>query len=1099
MTRRSISRHVLIVLNLMAAALLCLPHPQAVAQSAQTDTGGFRLELDLEAMLTSRQVFDETVNGDIWAITPRPGRFLIQVPFKVKPGNQSFELDRRVVDLNGSGARFLTWRIRPVEVEEMETAQRTEQQQAQGGGDSAGRRIANARDSRNQVYGELTGDFSGGTGAYRNVGGMNRGGNTGGGGIAPPTAGVAMVESFEGRKLIPRFSDKMLVTPQGTVKWEMERRVNNGEVIESEQLYTMKIDYAKLNERNPAYKDRDTATNTRAQVQQRSSREDRSSRSSSDRSQRQAPVRQTVSREELERERAEAEMARVQARLEREAFQRLRSEVQDLNTDFEQELPQRLWAVFELSQLAKELDIESETFPHLNWVIQFDHLALLRELSLRGFQVEADPEGRVTLGPTNIAQLIELGVLAEQKNVHSRRAVAYVLNFARMGRYTEMGNQLFFIFQSLLEGEDSEARQVAQKELLSTVPPTQATASLLKHVVRANVNNAGEQLDAIANVFEFGAQGAAMNPAQVAEMINTAQQVLDDPNGPPPGKVIEKLLEATRGSDAIIPQLVSGIQFGRMPEQRLQQAMVTVVERAGDHPLAAGWLDMKFVGATNTELVRRSLEVIVSAEAGAQSLGPVIEWGMISVLGVPEDVEPTLKAKIARPIPIDNVQHGLVRALESGDPDIRDLAWRALPRFRLPPEQPRDEAVAAAGGVDRFDGRPMGNQRPALVANRADYSDLNNPYNRLLEAALDQSPTPIQIVQFLAAQPDLVRRSVVENRDRRDRRDRRGEPVNDGQHPDIDRAVHALVQVVLRGSTATSTAAARELVGSGWQLDTALLKLEYGERQGFAMNIYEAMTGRVPVVTSVLRQRVPRNPVVEWFGRQLSEGNVPQASQWIQAFSGENELLDLATINDRDLARGAIATLVAAVGGDDRDAKEMADRIRDMPDKGMAKVQELWVQMRGEIFAKRIRRLEGSYRLVLRVGPELPQRSTGPGAIDPRTGQPITRRKLADDFSSIPAERELALGVLQLRVDGEQVSFGNQNLSVRQHKEKLAIVIDKASEFQNFEHPDLEALGLDSVEQPVELVPLESGQWQGAFNIPGGKAVYVLLYPATDA
>jgi hypothetical protein len=368
------------------------------------------------------------------------------------------------------------------------------------------------------------------------------------------------------------------------------------------------------------------------------------------------------------------------------------------------------------------------------------------------------------------------------------------------------------------------------------------------------------------------------------------------------------------------------------------------------------------------------------------------------------------------------------------------------------------------------------------------------------------------------------------------------------EHPDILKAVSSLVLIVSRGSLAASTAAARALRGSSdWPLEEALMELEFGDREGFARQTYAAFPSfdprsvaqTVPLVTAVMREKAERNPVVEWFGQQLSNDTLPAPSQWINAYpGGEDEVLGLVTAKDRELGNGAVAVLVASAGGDDRMALSFADELRALKSPSEDDLRKAWDKKRRELFLEQMSRAQGTYRLVLKIGPadaDAAERSRatatrtstrsgrgrssnsgmptaesgGPGApmalgaggMPPGALAMFGNPNAAGAQARKPAAKpkvvyvsEIVLGVIELKVSSKGISFGNEQLpSVSVHKTKAAISIDKPGEFKNWvdtlrkrgdlvDAEELENLELEGVKYAVELTLQPSGMWEGACN-----------------
>ena len=87
-----------------------------------------------------------------------------------------------------------------------------------------------------------------------------------------------------------------------------------------------------------------------------------------------------------------------------------------------------------------------------------------------------------------------------------------------------------------------------------------------------------------------------------------------------------------------------------------------------------------------------------------------------------------------------------------------------------------------------------------------------------------------------------------------------------------------------------------------------------------------------------------------------------------------------------------------------------------------------------------------------------------------------------EEEQPVEFEQEIDLGIIHLKVDGDEVSFGNDNLAVSIHKTKAAISILKPSDFKNFENEDGAKLEVDNVKYSVDMTLQPDGSWKGVFN-----------------
>jgi hypothetical protein len=320
-------------------------------------------------------------------------------------------------------------------------------------------------------------------------------------------------------------------------------------------------------------------------------------------------------------------------------------------------------------------------------------------------------------------------------------------------------------------------------------------------------------------------------------------------------------------------------------------------------------------------------------------------------------------------------------------------------------------------------------------------------YQELVNIALDMLTTPQGVVAFLERQPDK------------------------------QQVAQCLAQIVLRGSSHAQIVSIRALIGCKAPLGNILLNMSPGERQGFAMLVYEfGAKISPPMVVDVLRRRETNNPVAQWFGDEVAKGQIPSASAWVDQFNGESQLLELVATNDQALAQGAAAVMISAIGGTDRDALQFREKVRGLPDQTAASVAKAWTDTKLQLFSAQLKRYEGHYRMVLLVA----EGDSFGGQVD------------------IPM-REIPVGVVQLRVNeaDKTVSLSNEKLEVAIGDDYHTIRIDKPAELKSFPSEDIKQVDLEKVTTPVQLKLQDDGSWKGAFSLEGGIQAQLRMFPVT--
>lgn len=593
-------------------------------------------------------------------------------------------------------------------------------------------------------------------------------------------------------------------------------------------------------------------------------------------------------------------LANNQFRAEREAYSELRKSVAELPDTFDIKAPSRVWGVYDM--LVFEREIKLTGLSEGDWKIGISELELLRQACNPALR----PEGK--LAPAHIGAMATVG---KDSHPYNQRIAAYAISLSGAAWEVTFNDQLYHLMSGILAGSDSIAKRIVIKELASVIPPNTATLTLLKNVASADLDPRA-RMDTLRGMLNTD---FSLGSPQSRDAITSINASLANPQGPPPSDVLDQILISSKDKTDAINMLATGIRFSDLPDDRRNLAVIYVVEHAGSHPLAARWLDEQFLGAINPQVVQKTFEVIAAADSGGQTLGPAINSGITAIFGKPKAVEgaaaPQATAQITSPIMVPNTNHAIFRALRSSDPQIRQLAWQALPNFVF--------------------------NEVAQDPNAPDQSAAANRYQTLLDTALQQTPTPAGAVAFLSHQPDKAQ------------------------------AANALVQIILRGTSQSSALASRALLGLNAPLDAVMRGLPFGERAGLATRLYESFQGRAPLTVNLLRQRIPANPVAIWFAHEVAKGSLPGPSSWATAVSNEAGLIELITSSDPDVGIAATAALVYGVGGGDRETLTLARRFRSMADQSIPNVTAEWAKAKRELYLQQFRDISGPYKLILQL------------------------------------------------------------------------------------------------------------------------------------
>lgn len=645
----------------------------------------------------------------------------------------------------------------------------------------------------------------------------------------------------------PQFTRAIALTPDGRVHWELERNIPGGEVQDGEQIWRLKLRPGRVRELYPERPERPSERSAQAQGQWRE--------------------------------------AMVEYRNRVRELQELQRAASDLREAFAVAERPHLWAIYSVPAGGRDWTFRGEA--PLPWTLSMEQLQMLRDRA-QSSDMGANQHFRA------------FNDMAADGHPLTLRAIAHALHHESLGAEVASDTPLYDLLATIIRGDDEPARQRVLRDLANAQPPSRAALMLLEEATPFMTPQT--KLLSLQSLLQ---SDLGQNVQRRQEMINTANRLLADAQGPEPGDVLQMLIDHIGGGSPVLLMSSYNIEFAPMPEARRDLAIAYAIGAAGESPLAANWVDYKLLGSNDRAMVRRTLELLGRAKTGPSAIAPIVDRTFDLILNRRHDIDDQQRAaltpRLETLIPINSNNHSLYRLLNSGDDALQRLAWNALPLFRLP-------ASTDESGRER--------------------------YEQLLSAAINRNPTPHQLVAFLDNQPDRML------------------------------AARGLVRVVLEGDDDAAHAAAGALLGSERPLAEVLLKLDRDRRYAFAQRMYQALTGGVPMTVGLMRDR-ESEAGVKWFGQRVAAGELPNAAQWGQVYD-ESELVRRAASVDAELARGAVAALVGQAGGDPRTARTLAARFANQSDRSTERLGELWQQSKREVYARRLAEAAGNYRLAVR-------------------------------------------------------------------------------------------------------------------------------------
>jgi len=896
----------------------------------------------------------------------------------------------------------------------------------------------------------------------------------------------------------PTLARQISVEPSGTgalARWKLEKAIPGGELKQTESGYDMKLDRKRIIEvkfgaGSPPKRQRSRTANKQAAEDMRRQRADYNRK-----------VKQLKSQNAAQIRRLNGQLARLPAQ-------------------FSMPLPEQIWGVFSMKGASRDLVIDGPTIQRLS--IGFDQLEDVRALASAGRNRSRDRE------PTNLAGLLDkpTGALL----------LAYALSTAQVSDM-KVGDSLFGIIESLIDSKDDLVRKKTIQALLE-MPATDATAKLVAIAVPQMDHDAKLQWlyrllgrESTASAARGGsmafmpglpptgtadrstrtsAQGLSGPLAMLSEALAQAEsgpqempaasggrreppglarpmtrsrsrgsggtdpkialdavnQLLRDEDGPSADLILAALIEQapsvgtgrSRRSNQTAPTSVfrDGVHFDVLEGSRLDDAIARILAEAGGNDLAAYWLQTHLLGErARRQTQLRTMQILARSYGWHDPVGAVYDGLADEMFGPPGLAGELPRVRLSQPLPIDSSRHGIFQALQHGDDQIRQMAWQSLPRFR----------IATAAG--------RGGRREAAA---------DDPLDTLLDVARGQQEPRPQLVGFL-------------------------------QHIDDQRrSTDALIELATEPAGPAARLAVGALIGSHRDLGGALDRPEMrsNDLATFIDGVYEVTFGAPSPVGTLAVAPEHRSRLIRWFAERVAEGRVPAESEWAVQFQRPGELLEMAVGPDAEMSTAAAAALATSAGAAADEGREVARRLKEAAGSDETDLQEVWQELRHEIFARRIEKSAGPHRLVMRIYGEpdpLAAPAAGPG-LDRMPGRapagmpgrfpggPMmmgrgSRFAAASELpEGVEPSVDRSLGIVSVTVEDGVIVLGNGAVEAEVGEEQLAIVISQPGDMANLSD-DLEPLALDSLDR-IDLLPHPSG-WRGVFGIADGRTVELLL------
>jgi len=758
----------------------------------------------------------------------------------------------------------------------------------------------------------------------------------------------------------PRLARSITLTADGKIRWKLDRAIPGAEVGSGQGLYQLALRMNRLAELAP---DPETAKLER--------RPNESTRDYQERRQ--------EAREKLQEDQRE--------------YRALREEVRNLPREFEQKRPEYLLVVFDVTDRIDVLEIGGPS--PLPWEVDIELFESLQQMSSgRG------GASRRELSEQDEEIVDDLLSWTESMHAMSLRATSIGLTSAGWQSAAFPEDSLYTLMERIIEGDDAQAKDRMIKSLAEMVPPTAASAKLL----RESAANLSPELRMISlrNLFQMDVK----DPEGRQQLIQTANDMLQDAESASAEEVVTQLVTSVSERSGSLGLLVDGIVFEDIEADRLEQVLESLSALAWKHELANRWIAERLLVSEDQKIVDLTLTVLSELEVDPKKVDP-----RFRAMNIPGQAQEGKERP--GPIAIESSRHPFFELLETSNRGRRALAFKALNAFYFPAKQGRSARDQGA--------------------------DLR--YRQLMQSALQVKPTPREVAEFLAVQPDK------------------------------NRAAEGLVELVLNSTEPTAGIAASKLIELQVNLQQIMAQMTTNDRTQFTGRLHLEAHGKVSPVVSLMRSPGAKQTLVPWYTRELMSGEVPSASQWSKQVRDINKLLQWSIDEDRLLSAGAATALVASVGGNEQDAEELLKTLRLLADQSQVSMNKAWGDFQQKLRIRKMQEAAGEYRFSLSV--------QNPGR-------------------TVPTKMDLGRLTLVPSPDGG-LAVANELFPVKPDDQSLALLIEKPSELSNIEVNELQDIEFDLIPGPIRLQLDPDGYWIATFTTPRGGRATLRLDPMEES
>lgn len=758
----------------------------------------------------------------------------------------------------------------------------------------------------------------------------------------------------------------------------------------------------------------------------------------------QPPRPERLARNDGEDSRAYALRKREQQLAEREkqtAYRELRDMLRELPETFSEAMPSVLYAVIEVPA---DTTLALQGPSPLPWTLSDEKKQLFTQLSQGANAFDAE-QGEDVAG--KVVTLIDGHPL-------DARAIAIATTRSKLASQVEADDPGYQVLARLLQSKDIPTRRVALFGVATSTPPTLASAKLIGVAGEAALGEERKMLSFASLGKMFATSLTQPDSARV--LVERVSQTIADPQGPAAPQVIEQVLASLSPSqqtgrasvgDDVVAVMIESIDLTGVEKDEQEGVAKAIIAQAPTSPVAAGWLDQHLLASRDRDLVNQTLSLLYESKlvepvAVGPASGQSIEAEPVQQPIVdPSELQLTGTIAMARP------NHALINLFDSNDDLQQAAAWAVLGRFHI--ALPNADIQQPAGG---FEGPGAADEdtsiEPAVVM-----------YNAILAKADARAKMPVSIVDFIVHQQDPALVELANTR-----------------------LVAMLAQPNLTQKTAL--AAMQAYADTPQRFTPAIQSLDARAQQELMQTMYRAQDMEAPLMAGLI---AGTGSTLTWFNEYLNtQGELPSDAAWAKYAKSQNEgsLLQNAASPEMTIATAGAAALVVAAGGDQQQELAFAQKVALMEDRQASAVTAEWNAQREKIYASAFEKAAGAYRLVAMLSEPNVDRELGQQPDAPDAEQPTK-----------PATR-IDLGVVELRVEGVTLSLSVETIQISPVTGQLGIRLNNPASLRSFSKPELSAIPIAQLGQPIDMLQQEGGAWSGETTLLDGRSLTVSLEPA---